>query len=93
MPFVRIDLHQGKSQEELSILSRSIHQAMVETIDVPKDDYFQVITMHASGELLYDKKYMNIIRLEQQIFIQITMKEGRTTRKKKGVICPDRGAA
>ncbi|WP_136609022.1 tautomerase family protein [Paenibacillus dokdonensis] len=85
MPFVRIDLHHGKSQEELSILSRSIHQAMVETIDVPEDDYFQVITTHASGELLYDKKYMNIFRTEQQIFIQITMKEGRTTRKKKAL--------
>lgn len=85
MPFIRIDLHEGKLAEELSVISRSIHQAMVETIDVPEDDYFQVITPHAPGELLYDRHYMNIDRSEEQIFIQITMKEGRTLRKKRAL--------
>ncbi|GIO69224.1 tautomerase family protein [Paenibacillus sp. FSL M7-1455] len=85
MPFVRIDLHHGKSKEELSVISRSIHQAMVETIDVPEDDYFQVITPHPPGELLYDTGYMNISRSEQQMFVQITMKEGRPLRKKQAL--------
>ncbi|MDR0270793.1 tautomerase family protein [Paenibacillus sp.] len=83
MPFVRIDLHQGKSREELSVISRSIHQAIMEAIDVPEDDYFQVITTHAQGELLYDTSYLGISRSEQQIFIQITMKEGRSRRQKQ----------
>ncbi|MCJ8014536.1 tautomerase family protein [Paenibacillus sp. KQZ6P-2] len=85
MPFVRIDLHEGRSKEELSVLSRSIHLAMVETIDVPEDDYFQAISTHAPGELLYDRQYMNIARSDQQIFIQITMKQGRTPRRKQAL--------
>ncbi|BFH65331.1 tautomerase family protein [Paenibacillus azoreducens] len=85
MPFVRIDLQQGKSQEELSMISRSVHRAMVETIDVPEDDYFQVITAHAPGELLYDRGYLGIPRSEQQIFIQITMREGRSRRQKQAL--------
>lgn len=85
MPFVRIDLQQGKSQEELSMISRSVHRAMVETIDVPEDDFFQVITTHAPGELLYDRGYLGIPRSEQQIFIQITMREGRSRRQKQAL--------
>lgn len=85
MPFVRIDLRKGKSEAELSTISRSIHEAMVATIDVPEDDYFQVITQHDSGELLYDTQYLNISRSENQIFIQITLKQGRSLPKKKAL--------
>ncbi len=85
MPFVRVDLQDGKTAEELAVLSRSIHRAMVETIDVPEDDYFQVITTHAPGELIYDRQYMGIARSEGQIFIQITMKKGRSIRQKQAL--------
>ncbi|MGN7360638.1 tautomerase family protein [Paenibacillus sp. SAF-054] len=85
MPFVRVDLHDGKTAEELAVLSRSIQRAMVETIDVPEDDYFQIITTHAPGELIYDRQYMGIARSEGQIFIQMTMKKGRSTRQKQAL--------
>lgn len=85
MPFVRVDLHDGKTAEELAVLSRSIQRAMVETIDVPEDDYFQIITTHAPGELIYDRQYMGIARSERQIFIQMTMKKGRSTRQKQAL--------
>ncbi|WMT38988.1 tautomerase family protein [Paenibacillus sp. D2_2] len=49
MPFVCIDLHEGKSKEDLLIISRAVHQSMVDTIDIPEDDYFQTITTHAVG--------------------------------------------
>jgi len=85
MPFVRIDLGQCPSEEELAVISRSIHQAMVDTIDVPEDDYFQVITRHGARELLYDRSYLNVERSDGQIFIQITLKQGRTLAKKKAL--------
>ncbi|MCM3039977.1 tautomerase family protein [Paenibacillus motobuensis] len=85
MPFVCIDLHERKSKEDLVLISRAVHQSMVDTIDIPEEDYFQTITTHAVGELLYDRKYMNIARSDQQIFIRITMKEGRTTQQKKAL--------
>lgn len=85
MPFVCIDLHVGKPKEDLLIISRAVHQSMVDTIDIPEEDYFQTITTHAVGELLYDRTYMNIARADQQIFIRITMKEGRTTQQKKAL--------
>ncbi|MCY9513807.1 tautomerase family protein [Paenibacillus apiarius] len=84
MPFVRIDLRAGKSGAELRNMSRNIHRAMIETIDVPEDDYFQVITQHGENEFFYDPNYLNIKRTEDMIYIQITMK-GRTLAKKRAL--------
>ncbi|MFW5436415.1 tautomerase family protein [Paenibacillus apiarius] len=84
MPFVRIDLRAGKSGAELRNMSRNIHRAMIETIDVPEDDYFQVITQHGENEFFYDPNYLNINRTEDMIYIQITMK-GRTLAKKRAL--------
>lgn len=75
MPFVRIDLLKGRTKEELRTISRSVHQAMTETIDVPEDDYFQVITQHDEEEFFFDPGYMNINRTKDLIYIQITMKQ------------------
>lgn len=75
MPFVRMDLLKGRSNEELRRISRTVHKAMTETIDVPEDDYFQVITQHDEEEFFFDPGYMNIERTKDLIYIHITMKE------------------
>ncbi|WP_019423420.1 tautomerase family protein [Paenibacillus sp. OSY-SE] len=84
MPFVRIDLRTGRSEAELRNISRNIHRAMIETIDVPEDDYFQVITQHGENEFFYDPNYLNMNRTADMIYIQITMK-GRTLAKKRAL--------
>ncbi|MED1738651.1 tautomerase family protein [Bacillus swezeyi] len=84
MPFVRIDLVKGRTNEELRCISRSVHQAMTESIDVPKDDYFQVITQHDEEEFFFDPNYMNIQRTKDLIYVQITMKE-RPLEKKRSL--------
>ena len=43
MPFVRIDLAAGKSPEYRRTIGEVVYDAMIETINVPKDDRFQVI--------------------------------------------------
>jgi tautomerase-like protein len=62
MPLVRIDLHQGHAEEELAAIGDVVHRAMVETIAVPADDRFQVITEHPSGRLIYDRHYLDVNR-------------------------------
>ena len=44
MPLVRVDLVQGKSADYRKAISEVIYDAMIKTINVPKDDRFQVIT-------------------------------------------------
>lgn len=83
MPFVRIDLTVGKSQAYRRTIGDVVYEAMIATIDVPKDDRFQVITEHAPDALIADENYLGIRRSPDCIFIQVTLNGGRTVEKKK----------
>ena len=48
MPFVRIELSDASPETLGPAIGDVIYQAMTETINVPKDDKFQVITRHAA---------------------------------------------
>ena len=85
MPLVRISLREGKSASYRAAIGEAIHQAMVETINVPADDRFQTFTEHPSGGLVYDKRYLGIERTNGVVFIQITLNTGRTLDQKRAL--------
>jgi phenylpyruvate tautomerase PptA (4-oxalocrotonate tautomerase family) len=60
-----------------------VHRSMVETMNVPALDRFQIITQHEKNDLLYDPSYLDIRRTDGVIFIQITLNEGRTVDLKQ----------
>lgn len=85
MPMVRISLREGKPEAFRAAIGEAVHQAMVETIAVPADDRFQVITEHGPGGLIYDPKYLGIARGDGFVLIQITLNEGRTLEMKRAL--------
>lgn len=85
MPLVRISLRQGKSAAYRTALGDGVHQAMVEAINVPPLDRFQVISEHAPDGLIYDPEYLGIRRTDNIVFIQITLNAGRTLELKKAL--------
>jgi len=60
-----------------------VYQTMVDTINVPPKDNFQIITEHDMDTLIYDPEYLDIPRTTGIIIIQITLNEGRTTGLKR----------
>jgi phenylpyruvate tautomerase PptA (4-oxalocrotonate tautomerase family) len=85
MPLVRIALRKGKSPEFRRALSDSIHRAMVETIKVPEQDRFQIITEHDDSGLIYDPSYLGISRSDGVVLVQITLSAGRTLEVRKAL--------
>jgi len=85
MPLVRVALREGKSPSFLTALGESIHQGMVETINVPADDRFQIFTEHPPEALVYDQKYLGIERSDDIVLIQITLNLGRTLDQKRAL--------
>ena len=83
MPLVRISLMEGRPDSYRQKVGDAVHRAMVETINVPALDRFQVITSHAKSDFIYDAEYLNISRSDDLIMIQITLNTGRTTEMKK----------
>jgi len=85
VPLVRVSLLRGTSKEFRTAISDGVHRAMVETINVPALDRFQVITEHDKGDLVYDSSYLDIARSDGVVFIQITMNSGRTLEQKRAL--------
>jgi 4-oxalocrotonate tautomerase len=85
MPLVRIDLRQGKTPEYRRKIGEAVYRAMLETINMPEHDRFQVITDHPAEGLIYDPAYLGINRSDDIIFIQITLNAGRTLDQKKAL--------
>ncbi len=60
MPLVRIDLAAGKSPDYRRTIGEVVYEAMISTINVPKDDRFQIITEHAPADFIVDPNYIGI---------------------------------
>lgn len=83
MPFVRISLAAGKSTDYRRTMGDVVYDAMINTINVPKNDRFQVITEHAPENYIFDPTYLGIQRSSDCVIIQITLNDGRTVEQKK----------
>lgn len=83
MPLVRIDLLEGKTPEYRMQIGQIIYQAMLDVLDVPKNDRFQIIAEHPKAGLQFDREYLGVHRSDDCIFIQITLNSGRTIEKKQ----------
>jgi 4-oxalocrotonate tautomerase len=83
MPLVRIALRQGKTAAYHRKLADCVRQAMVETMNVPPQDRFQIVTEHTADALIYDPSYLGINRTDDVVFVQITLNAGRTVDMKK----------
>jgi len=83
MPFVRIDLKRGKPAEYRKTLGEIVYKAMIDLINVPHNDKFQVITEHDGDNLNFAEEYLGNRYSEDIVFIQITMNAGRSVELKK----------
>lgn len=83
MPFVRVDLLEGKSADYLAGLGEVVYEAMRATLNVPADDRFQVIVQHKPGTLFIDGHYLGIQRSSECVLIQVTLNAGRSVEMKK----------
>jgi phenylpyruvate tautomerase PptA (4-oxalocrotonate tautomerase family) len=84
MPLARIDLSKDAPPERVRVVSEAIYRAMVEVANVPLHDKFQVITRHASDEIIYPEEgYLGLNYTRDLIIIQVTWVSGRSVDVKK----------
>ena len=83
MPLVRIDLAEGKAPEYRIQAGQIIYQSLVEVMNAPKDDLFQIITEHPKTGLNFDRDFLGVHRSDDCLFVQITLNGGRTVEMKQ----------
>lgn len=83
MPLVRIDTLR-MDPARLEALGDAVHEALMDAIGFPADDRFQIITNHDGKDgLLRHGTYLDIPRDDGIVYIDITMRGGRTDEQKR----------
>jgi 4-oxalocrotonate tautomerase len=82
MPLARIDLPTGKPPEYGLAVADVVYEAMIATLNAPKNDRFQVISEHTRETLIIDPTFLGIERSADALIIQLTLNEGRTLEVK-----------
>jgi 4-oxalocrotonate tautomerase len=83
MPLQRISVVSGKDVAYRLAVAEGVHRALVETLGVPQEDRFQLVTEHAAGGIFCSPSYLGITHGRAPVFIQITLNRGRTVVQKK----------
>ncbi len=84
MPLVRIDVVEGRSEEELRRLADTVHQVMLDVFAAPPGDRYQIISEHPAGRLFIEDTGLGFARTDDVTVIQITQ-QGRSEQQKREV--------
>jgi phenylpyruvate tautomerase PptA (4-oxalocrotonate tautomerase family) len=82
MPLVNIELLAGRTDQDLRLIGDAVHEAMVEHLNVPRRDRFQVVTEHSAATLQFDRHYLDIERSDQFLMVRVTLSASRTAEAK-----------
>ena len=85
MPFVKLYLRKGKSEEYLRAAGDAVHEALVSQANVPADDRFQVFVQLEANEMIAHPSYGGVNRSEDLVIVEITLNTGRTVEVKKNL--------
>jgi phenylpyruvate tautomerase PptA (4-oxalocrotonate tautomerase family) len=72
MPLIRVDLYEGRSDDELTKLLDTMHDVMVEAFKVPVGDRYQIVTEHRPSRMIMHDTGLNIPRTKSFVMIQVT---------------------
>jgi len=83
MPLVNISLRKGTTAAYRRAIADGIHQAMMDAMQIPADDRFQLVYEHSPENMIQDRMFFGIERSEKSIFIQIVVNHRDVSQKMK----------
>jgi phenylpyruvate tautomerase PptA (4-oxalocrotonate tautomerase family) len=84
MPLVRVDVVQGRTEEQITALSNTIQEVMIEFFAAPELDKYQVIHEHRPGLIRALDTGLGFPRTDNIVIIQVTQ-QGRSTAQKQAM--------
>jgi phenylpyruvate tautomerase PptA (4-oxalocrotonate tautomerase family) len=84
MPLVRVDLVEGRSDEQLATLAETIYEVEREVFAAPEDDRYIMITEHKPGRMFLGSTGLGYRRSSEAMVIQIT-EQNRSRAQKEAL--------
>ena len=81
MPHIHIDMHRSR-RAQMPQISSALHASLVEGLDMPEDDLFQIFRLHDDGELVFSRTFPDADR-DEIIFIEVLASYGYTPELKE----------
>lgn len=72
MPLIRIDVIEGRSDDEMKALLDAAHKAMLEAFKVPEGDRYQIVHEHAKSRMIIEDTGLGIPRTDKVVVVQVT---------------------
>lgn len=81
MPLLKIDLFNVKEADELKSLLDNLHEAVVESFDVPDGDRYQIVNQHKENEMILEDTGLGFTRTKNALAITVISRK-RTKESK-----------
>jgi len=85
MPFIRTAVRQGTDALKKKLIVESIHDALVQAINMPDDELFNLVSDYDPGDFFYSRTFNGIARSDHLVVVEITMRRGRSDAMKKAL--------
>lgn len=72
MPLIKIDIFEGRTEEQVKSLLDSAHRAMVDAFEVPEGDRYQILSEHRPGRMMIEDTGLGIPRTDRVVVISVT---------------------
>jgi phenylpyruvate tautomerase PptA (4-oxalocrotonate tautomerase family) len=72
MPMIRIDVVEGRSDQQIKTLLDAVHRAMVDAFEVPERDRYQILTEHPANRLVIEDTGLDIPRTKDVVVVSVT---------------------
>lgn len=85
MPFVRTAVPVGIEAARKRHIVEGIHDALVESIGMPKDELFNLVSEYRDQDFFFDRGFNGIARSDALVVVEITMRRGRSDAMKRAL--------
>jgi phenylpyruvate tautomerase PptA (4-oxalocrotonate tautomerase family) len=86
VPLVKVHLRAGRSAEHKDAIGAAIHNAIVDILDVPAADRYQLFTEYRAEDFRHTESFLGLTYSEQLLIIEIAFVEGRSDALKKSLL-------
>jgi phenylpyruvate tautomerase PptA (4-oxalocrotonate tautomerase family) len=83
MPFIRTSVHKDITPLQRERIVEGIHLALVDSIGMPEDELFNLVTEYQPGEFWCSRTFNGIVRSDRVVVVEITLRRGRSDAMKR----------
>ena len=81
MPLLRIDVYEGRTDDELKALLDALHRAMLAAFQVPERDRYQIVAQHRPATMIMEDTGLDIPRTDKFVMVQVTTRSSNREMK------------